>query len=49
MHLTISRLCDKFEADGRVQDMHRGYSGRSYMSAYGRSAGKVLQAVTQSL
>lgn len=38
--LTISRLCDKFEADARVQDMHKKQSGGSCKSADGESAQK---------
>ena len=41
--VTITRIRDKFEVDGTVQDVFNGRWGRKRSSTYNESAGAVMQ------
>jgi hypothetical protein len=49
VHVTVELLCDKFRADGTVQNVNKGCSGRPHSSTDNGSVETLLQAFTQSL
>jgi hypothetical protein len=46
--VTVTKIRDKFEVDGTVQNVNKGRSGRPRSSTHYESVATVLQAYTQS-
>jgi hypothetical protein len=46
--LRVTKIRDKFEVDGKVQNVNKGRSGKPHNSTHNESVMTVLQAYTQS-